>query len=334
MTNRVISMIAMILSLIAITLCLYVWINVEDNALTQVNTQPSNSVSNENPQALLISDFGAVGDGKTDDSKAIQEAIDYAQESAVGSVHLTGNRNYLIKSGLTLKEGTELKLDRNSKILVDGNFRVVTLEKSSSISGGTIEVVNPIFQSDVLYLDGKYEYYGIWNTTQVNNVRLINSSGSLKGTALSLFAGGSSHQITFVNFDTIGISGFETGLKLETVDPGDGSYSWINGNTFENFSMEQCLTFIELIGDVTVPNESSGNVFENLQIQLGTKTENVLVVDGSANTFEGVIWDTQLLSQQAPVIRLSEQSKGNQVMTNLESSYIEDNGIQNQVSPK
>ena len=60
--------------------------------------------------------FGAVGDGKTDDSKAIQRAIDEASSAGGGRVIVDGNRIYL-SSSIILKKGVDLHVVRGSKLL-------------------------------------------------------------------------------------------------------------------------------------------------------------------------------------------------------------------------
>lgn len=60
------------------------------------------------PAALNVMDFGAKGDGKTDDTAAIQKAIDAA--SAVGGTQVTLPRgNFLIRGHLEVKEHVVLK---------------------------------------------------------------------------------------------------------------------------------------------------------------------------------------------------------------------------------
>ena len=63
-----------------------------------------------------ILDYGAVGDGKTDDVKSIQKAIDTACGNGGGRVVLDGERVYL-SSSIILKKGVELHVCRGSKLL-------------------------------------------------------------------------------------------------------------------------------------------------------------------------------------------------------------------------
>ncbi len=299
------------------------------------NTSHGNAMEEPDFSSFAINPaaYGAVGDGRTDDTVAIQKAIDKSQEEKVGRVLLEGNRSFLITGTLTIKEDVVLSLGPNTYLVVEGDFNAIVLEKNASLTGGIIEVIDPSFNSAVISLDGREKFYGIWDTTAVSGTRILNSSGSLKGTAVSLYAKGPNHQITFLNFTGLAIAGFHNGILLEAENPGGGEYSWINGNRFIDISMEECTNFIVLKGNVTVPNETTGNEFKGLQIQLSGKTESVLTVDGSDNYFEGMIWDPHELSHSTPIIRFSSLTKGNRMSTNLDSSYISDKGKQNSIKP-
>ena len=282
---------------------------------------------------VQVESNGAKGDGVTDDTSAIQKTIDNFTKNKTGTVYLSSGKEYVITSTLTLKEGVELKLGKNARLQVNGNFNGIELEKGASIKGGVIEIIHSSFDSDVIRLNGENKFYGIWDSTEIEDVKIVNSDGKLGGTALSLYAAGPSHFISFINFQDISISGFNTGVKLVTEDSKNGEYSWINGNRFQNFSMEHCVNFIVLEGNVSVPNESSGNLFTDMQIQLDKATETVLKLDGSDNRIDGVVWDVHTLSHSEPILFLSDQSYKNIIQFNLDPKYIYNEGENNQFSP-
>ena len=284
------------------------------------------------PGTVQVESNGAKGDGVNDDTAAIQRTIDKLSKNKTGTVYLSSSKEYVISSTLTLKEGVELKLGNNARLQVDGNFNAIELEKGASIKGGVIEIINSSFDSDVIRLNGENKYYGIWDSTEIKEVKIVNSVSNIQGTALSLYAGGPSHFISFINFQDISISGFGTGVKLLTEDPKNGEYSWINGNRFQNFSMEHCVNFIVLEGNVTIPHESSGNLFTDMQVQLDKSTETLLSIDGSDNRFDGVVWDVQTLSHSEPILYLTNQSYKNVIQFNLDSKYIYNEGEKNQLS--
>ncbi|MCA0991442.1 glycoside hydrolase family 55 protein [Pseudalkalibacillus hwajinpoensis] len=294
------------------------------------NTTSTTNINNSD--SVKVEEFGAKGDGKSDDTKAIQNAINKTANMNVSEVILQDNKSYIISSPILIKEGVKFTLGYNTRLQINGDFDAIELEKNASISGGIIEIISSNFNSSVLSLDGKNQFYGIWETTEIHDLKLLNSSGEITGTALSLFASGPSHYISFINFKNITISGFSTGVKLQTKDPGNGDYSWINGNRFENFTLEECENFIVFDGGITVPNESSGNMFTNLQIQLSEKTNEVLNIDGSENKFDGVIWDVQTLAHSNPIIKLTPNTNHNTINFNINSQLIQNEGKANEFS--
>ena len=74
----------------------------------------------------LALNFGAVGDGTTDDTAALQRALDACAENGGGRVVLPGGRTYLSRS-LFLRPNTELHLQRGAVLKatgdLDGYFR-------------------------------------------------------------------------------------------------------------------------------------------------------------------------------------------------------------------
>lgn len=303
------------------------------SVLYYLNFESSNaSTENHNfIEYVNAEQFGANGDDQKDDSKAIQRAIDYSHTEKIGKVKLVGNKNYILKKGLILKEEVELELGQSTRLFIDGDFRVIEVEKDASITNGIFEITNKNFDSEVIYLDGKQKFWS-WERTRINNVAIINSSGSKKGTGISLFSRGADQFISFVNFQNINISGLKTGVRMEAKPPpkDEKGYSFINGNRFTNLTLDGCINCIDIIGSITVPNECSGNEFKGIQVQTTKDTESVFKVNGSDNQIEAMIWDVHLLGDRnRNLISFTSQSTGNSLFSNLESTYIKDEGIYN-----
>lgn len=256
--------------------------------------------------SVLVENF----QGANDKAK-IQAAIDYAQSNEDKLVELA-NKDYVITGPIVIKEGVKLLFNYGSRFIVYGNFRVIELQKNASLSGAYIAIDDTSFNSVVIYLDGKYKYYNTWNKTKIENVNIINWSGSYKGTGISLYSNGTGHEISFVNFETINFAGLNTALKLQAVKPASG-FSWVNANRFINFSIDDCVNGVVLTSSETIPNECSGNQFVNMQIQPSSITNKLFTINGQYNEFNGVAWDLQLITHTRPIVEFTPTSSYNTV---------------------
>ncbi|MGE7764376.1 hypothetical protein [Peribacillus sp. NPDC096540] len=287
--------------------------------------QQNNSVSNHK-EKIYVEDFKGAND-----SAKIQTAIDKAKSNKIKTVMLD-DRKYTITSPIIVRKGVKLLFGYGTQFIVEGNFRVLELEQNASIKGAYVAINDTKFNSDVIYLDGKYKYYNTWNKTQVKDVNIVNWSESNQGTGISLYAGGKEHEISFVNFENVKIAGMETGVKLIAEKPSSGK-AWINANRFMNFSLEDCVNMISMDSHLTIPNETSGNQFTNLQIQPSSKTKSILKVSGQYNKFEGMFWDLDKITLQNTVIELTDKSMGTTIdIPSLPMNRISDTGQVNKVN--
>jgi hypothetical protein len=281
--------------------------------------------------SIRVEAFGADGDDQQDDSSAIQAAIDYSYENEKLPVKLLG-KSYLLKRGLQLKEGITLEMGMATKLLVEGNFNVLEAEQKTSIKNGTIEITNPEFRGAAIYVSGKEQ---VWTTDRIHieNVTLYNSSGTNHGEGISFNAGTSGEFISFVNVSGVNVSGFHSAVLLQAAPPEGGEdYNFINGNRFINMTLDDCIVCIHIKSDVTVPNEVSGNMFKNLQIQLTERTDKAVILSGSNNIIEGMLWDASFIKDSQTLIKLTEKSAGNLLKINLPRYRIMDEGQGNHIS--
>ncbi|TKD70806.1 hypothetical protein [Pseudalkalibacillus hwajinpoensis] len=319
-------------TLIATVLCFVIvalligWIGVKGN------NSPARSVTGPGEQGetfVTVEQFGANGEDSANDSAAIQAAIDYSAESTIGKVRLAGNKSYILTEGIVVRENVELEFDQNTKVYIEGDFRAFELKRNASLTNGIIEVSTPKFNSELISIEGNQKN---WSTerTRVHNVTLVNSSGSHKGTALSLTASKPGDYISFVNISDVSIVGFNQGIRLEAkTNRISDQYTWINGNRFTNITLDDCVRCIHLIGQVTVPNETSGNQFSQLQIQVSKVTQKAIVISGSANQLNGVIWDAHLAKSEGSLIELTSQSADNDLDFNLPHEQVMNSGTRN-----
>ncbi|PFJ59797.1 hypothetical protein COJ02_05720 [Bacillus thuringiensis] len=272
---------------------------------------------------LYVEDFK-----RANDSIKIQFAINKAASSKIKTV-LLDDKKYKITSPIIVKKGVKLLFSYGSQFVIEGNFRVLELEKNASIEGAYIAIDDPKFNSEVIYLDGKNKYYNTWNKTQIKDINIINWTETNKGTGISLYSAGKENEISFVNFENIKIVGMETGLKLVAKKPNTGQ-AWINANRFMNFSLEDCVNMIYMDSQVTTPNEISGNQFTNLQIQPSNKTKSIVKVSGQHNEFHGMVWDLNKIKHENELIELTDKSMNTMVeMSSVPANRVLDSGKSN-----
>ncbi|AFQ14742.1 hypothetical protein [Bacillus] len=265
--------------------------------------------------------------GKNDSNK-IQSAINKAESSKIKTV-LLDDKKYKITSPIVVKQGVKLLFGYGTQFVVEGNFRVLELEKNASIEGAYIAIDDPKFNSEVIYLDGKNKYYNTWHKTQIKDINIINWTETNKGTGISLYSGGKENEISFINFENIKVVGMETGVKLVAKKPQSG-HAWINANRFMNFSLEDCVNMIFMDSNVTTPNEISGNLFTNLQIQPTNKTKSIVKVSGQHNEFHGMVWDLQKINHENELIELTDKSMNTVIeMSSVPANRILDSGKSN-----
>ncbi|MCU4936395.1 hypothetical protein OB966_19515 [Bacillus cereus] len=265
--------------------------------------------------------------GKNDSNK-IQSAINKAESSKIKTV-LLDDKKYKITSPIVVKQGVKLLFGYGTQFVVEGNFRVLELEKNASIEGAYIAIDDPKFNSEVIYLDGKNKYYNTWHKTQIKDINIINWTETNKGTGISLYSGGKENEISFINFENIKVVGMETGVKLVAKKPQSG-HTWINANRFMNFSLEDCVNMIFMDSNVTTPNEISGNLFTNLQIQPTNKTKSIVKVSGQHNEFHGMVWDLQKINHENELIELTDKSMNTVIeMSSVPANRILDSGKSN-----
>lgn len=285
----------------------------------------------EEPGRVRVEAFGAEGNDQQDDSSAIQAAIDYSYENDNLPVQLLG-KTYILKRGLKLKEGVTLEMGIATKLLVEGNFNVLEVEQKTSITNGTIEITTPEFRGAAIYVSGKEQ---VWTTNRIHieNVTLYNSSGTNRGKGIFFNAGSSGEFISFVNVSGVNVSGFHSAVLLEATPPEGGEdYNFINGNRFVNMTLDDCIVCIQVNSAVTIPNEASGNMFENLQIQLTEQTDKAVILSGSNNIIEGMVWDVAFMEDRQAIIELTKDSSENLLKLNLSKDRVADEGRGNQLS--
>ncbi len=168
-----------------------------------------------------VTAFGAKGDGTTNDSVAIQAAINAAAQSA-GTVYF-GAGTYVIGSTLAINAPVTLAGQAMSSVVIaaKSGFHIIDIENATDVT-----IVN-------ITLKGANANGGMGYGIRTNTVRNLEISNcafiSIPDTGISLSDVSQVH-VANCQFDTIGRSG------IRFQDPGNGksnSYVWVTGNSFK-----------------------------------------------------------------------------------------------------
>lgn len=109
-------------------------------------------------EVVSVKDFGAVGDGVTDDRKAIQNAIDAVSSAGGGTVYFP--------PGVYYKPATTAAITPKNKVVLKGAGRAATILKHDDTSGtsryiGSVSIGNAIEQFAIEDLS----FEGMWSTS-------------------------------------------------------------------------------------------------------------------------------------------------------------------------
>ena len=143
---------------------------------------------------INVKEFGAVGDGITDDQEAIQKAIDAATQGLGGGKLYFPEGTYLVKKIIQLKSNIDIRLDDKATILNGINFKdrpSIVFMTGPFINGGDKIFWEPT--ENISFSGGTIDMNGVLNEegSKPKNLPLINSSGG--------FAIGNSTNVTIRN---------------------------------------------------------------------------------------------------------------------------------------
>ncbi|QDP42856.1 tail spike protein [Bacillus phage vB_BmeM-Goe8] len=278
---------------------------------------------------LVLNKGTAIEDWKP----AIQKAIDDINIRGGGKVRIPEN-TFQIYSMITVKPNVEVILDTGTIIKIMGDFDAFRINKNGKLTGGRIIVNGGPFTKSVVLLDGIDKFSTNYHNTSIKDLEIIGLYGIYTGSAIRMYAKGDGYNICWVTTNNVTISYFEKGIFLDCQDVGGGKYQWVNGNFFSNIGISHCVYPIYLGGSTALPNETSGNTFNGLQIQAGSMMQRYIYISGSNNRFDGMLWDPQA-SPTVSKVEFSATSAYNVVQTNLsktQTNAILDRGISNSVT--
>lgn len=228
------------------------------------------SYSMINGAVVNVLDYGATGDGTTDDAAAVQLAL-----NAGGTVFFPVG-TYLIGTTLDVLSNTQVLLDQNAtvkaKSTLSGNLFSVNARTNVKFTGGIFDgnKANAASATAVIYI---YNSSSVWvNNTTVQNgkVRNINVEGpSTSSVSKNIFIQNNSINnatnvgITFTYTGNILIENNIVATNGAGLTSGESSYISIVGNSFFANTNDGCAvgnncSFVTITGNVSESNGAEG----------------------------------------------------------------------------
>lgn len=251
---------------------------------------------------ISVKDFGATGDGVTNDTAAIQTALNLMSSQGGGYV-VAPYGTYVISGTLRIKANVVFDL-KASKLKMTNTTDTVVLETGAFINNGTITAQNITNYVGPMLLVDDSDGYRRGPEFGAENLTLIGPGAGASATGTAFYAHGTStvtgYGITRGRFNGLSISNFSKGVHLYS------EISWVTDLRFNDFYAYGCEYFIYLQKGAL---EVSGNVFEGIIQPNTTALNNIRAIydEGYQNTFSGQIWDWTLA--KAPAVEYAESSR-------------------------
>jgi len=139
------------------------------------------SASTKAAEIVSVKDFGATGDGTTDDTASIQAAIDYLQNASGGTVNFPAG-TYVVSSTLTVGNGSTYSTTSSSSVLVGSGSKTFTVATGRTYTNGdAIVIVN----SSTIAMKGTITSYNSGTGALVVNITTYIGSGTLSSWTVS-----------------------------------------------------------------------------------------------------------------------------------------------------
>lgn len=262
-------------------------------------------------QKVNVMSFGAKGDGVTDDTKAIQDAIDYAKENHINEVYFPIGK-YNISDTIEVHSEITLTLYDNNNIKYNwetsegtaviyllNNVNGFVLNSKSKIMGGVISTVQiKNYSSSCI----KVDYSGDKSIVcvQINTtLRGRALSDDLHGTAIEVYSDNSGIGHLYNLFIDSVIESFDIGIHSHKNNEGNGNCWFSNLDVKGNITNCKCAIKDEFGGN---GGRISASVQPLLKGNFNTIDEPLILLNAENILLDGFIWDLVSAINNKPII--------------------------------
>jgi len=240
-------------------------------------------------------------------------------------VYLSGGA-WPVSAKVDVPTGKWLELAPTAILQPTTDSDVVQIHQNSKITGGKIDASGlTTFTHSAILVDGADM---MWDSkTFIGDIKLVGKSIST-GYGIRFTSTSGSGYLSLINSSNVIIKTFYKGLCLEAPIAG----SWVNGNNFNNYAVDNCGWAVYLDGDTPGNGGLAGNLLSNFQIQPQPGSIGGIYCSGSINTISCMIWDLGVngtTNNAVTLTSLSSKNKINILNSIWNASHFSDAGYMN-----
>lgn len=247
-----------------------------------------------------VVDYGATGDGSTDDATAIQDAIDAAATTNGTVIIPKPTTRYLVGSTLDLTANVTLWAHNNAEIRITIDDELLRVRPNSKVIGGRWRNTYASMSQEtaiIHLLSDSSTFFDRDEHCILSDMFISGPAAGTLGNGIKLEAGGSAstEAVQWVQANNITIDNAYKGIHLLCNEDSGDAASFVNGNSFTNVHMDHFVYGIYLDTTGTGTPACTGNMFANLQFETrGNMTNAIAVADAACerNGFVNIhVWD-------------------------------------------
>jgi hypothetical protein len=249
-----------------------------------------------------VTKYGVVGNGTVDDGPTLNSLITAVAAAGGGEVLIPRGRSVRTTQTIVVPATIHLRMDRTAEIKVDADVHGVELRGcvvggaggGSCLSGGRIIVNHSGYTKACIFLDGdrtggtRFHRQG---AVRIRDVILQGKAGQNAGIGIYMKAHATNSvasAVQWVTFDGVNIIDFNDGVWMDCYEANANFVGFINGNTFSNIFMQNCVNFWHMTcsgaGGGANGDMSLNNMISTVY-QVSTATQKLIKVDGNSSSF-------------------------------------------------